>query len=95
MAEKARIEALIGAPLEETNLAGLDGRLRSLCGVLVSTPQFMLGGLVPRDTRDVPKVSPIEGLYETTCNNVVASVVVSGAPYQITCGQDAVTAKRP
>jgi hypothetical protein len=94
VAEKAQIEALIGTTLEDTNLVGLDGRLRSLCGVLVSTPQFMLGGIVSKDTRDVPKLTPNEISYRATCTYVSGTIIASGAPYQLTCGPDTATAKK-
>ncbi|UQA60354.1 hypothetical protein [Polyangium aurulentum] len=94
VAEKAQIEALVGTSLEDTNLTGLDARLRSLCGVLVSTPQFMLGGLVPKDTRDVPKLTPSGISYDATCNYVAGTISASGAPYQLTCGPGTATAKK-
>ncbi len=44
-AEKPALEALLGGPLGSTDLSNLDGKLRTVCGVLVSTPQLMLGGI--------------------------------------------------
>ncbi len=84
--EKPGLEALINAPLTSQDLAPLDAQLRSVCGVLVSTPQFMLGGLVPKDATDIPKLTPPEITYDATCNYVAQYLGVSGAPYAVTCG---------
>jgi hypothetical protein len=85
-AEQPDLEALIGAPLASTDLSKLSTQLRALCGVLVSTPQIMLGGVVPKDTRDVPKLTPPEAAYDVTCNRVSQYVMSAGAPYTVTCG---------
>ncbi|MEO7330098.1 MAG: hypothetical protein ABI193_16100 [Minicystis sp.] len=84
--EKPGLEALIGAPLASTNQGLFDAQLRSVCGVLVSTPQFMLGGLVPKDSTDIPKLTPPEITYDATCNYVAQYLGVTGAPYTVTCG---------
>ncbi|MFO0755887.1 MAG: hypothetical protein U0359_05325, partial [Byssovorax sp.] len=86
MVEKPGIEALIGAPLDSTDLSQVDQKLRSLCGVLVSTPQFMLGGLVPKDSTDIPKLTPLDVSYDNTCNYIAQVLTVQGAPYTVTCG---------
>ncbi len=85
-AEKPDLEALIGAPFGSTDLSTLPQKLRVACGAFVSTPQFMLGGVVPKDTRDVPKLTPPEAAYDVTCNRVSQYVVSAGAPYTVTCG---------
>lgn len=92
--EKAQLEALVGAPLDSTNLGALDGQLRAVCGVLVSSPQFMLGGLVPKDTRDVPKLTPPEITYAGTCGYVAQYLAQTGAPYEITCAGNSTVAKK-
>jgi hypothetical protein len=92
--ERPQIEALIGTNLGDTNLSGLDERLRTLCGVLISSPQFMLGGLVPEDTTIVPKLTPTEITYEGTCGYAAYVVGQIGAPYTITCGPGSVTATK-
>lgn len=93
-AERAQIEALVGTNLGSTNLSGLEPRLRALCGVLVSTPQFMLGGLVPVDTNVIPKLTPTDVSYAATCGYVAFVVGQLGAPYAVTCGAGDVTAKK-
>lgn len=84
--EQPGLEALIGAPLASSDLGSLDNKLRSVCGVLVSTPQFMLGGLAPKDAVDIPKLTPPDISYDATCNYVAQYLAVSGAPYAVTCG---------
>jgi len=91
-AEKADLAVLLGGPLDATDLTGLDQKLRSVCGVLVSTPDFMLGGIAPVDTRTVPALTPPEINYAGTCNYVAQFVVGSGAPYTVTCGGGMTTA---
>ena len=85
-AEKAQLEALVGGSLDATDLTGLDKKLRSVCGVLVSTPDFMLGGIPPVDTRTVPALTPAGINYDATCNDLAQFVAGTGAPYTVTCG---------
>jgi hypothetical protein len=92
--ERQQIEALVQTNLGSTNLTGLEPRLRAFCGVLVSTPQFMLGGLVPVDTNVTPKLTPNDVSYAATCGEVASVVAQLGAPYEITCGANGVTAKK-
>ncbi|APR85921.1 Hypothetical protein A7982_11270 [Minicystis rosea] len=91
-AEKADLAALVGGSLDATDLGDLDHKLRTVCGVLVSTPQLMLGGAVPKDTRTVPALTPPEVSYASTCAAVSQYAVLSGAAYTITCAGDKVTA---
>jgi len=94
VSEKPQIEALVKTNLADTNITGLDARLRSFCGVLVATPQFMLGGIVSVDTTDVPKLTPPEISYEGTCSYVAFVAGQVGAPYTITCGPATIGAKK-
>lgn len=87
--EAADLEALIGAPLASTDLAGLDQQLRGVCGVLVSTPDFMLGGLVPKDTRDVPELTPPDVGYDATCNYLGGLLANTTPSYTVVCGGSA------
>lgn len=92
--EKPQIEALVQATLEDTNLTGLDTKLRSFCGVLVAAPQFMLGGIPAKDATDVPKLTPPEISYEGTCGYVSFVAGQISAPYTITCGPGTISAKK-
>lgn len=84
--EQPDLEALLGVSLGSTDLGGLDQRLRAVCGVLVSTPQFMLGGVVPPDTRAVPRLTPAEVTYDATCGELSQHLSSIAAPYVVTCG---------
>ena len=84
--EKPALEALIGAPLTSADLGDLDAQLRIVCGVLVSTPQLMLGGIAPRDTRDIPRLTPADITYQGTCGYLAAYLAGAGTPYVVTCG---------
>jgi len=92
--EKPQIEALLGMSLADTSLLGLDARLRAVCGVLVSSPQFLLGGMPPRDAEAAPKLTPAEVSYQATCNDIASSVAQIGAPYVVTCASDSIKAKK-
>jgi hypothetical protein len=87
-AEKPALEALLGAPLASTDLSVLDKQLRSACGVFVSTPQFMLGGIIPKDTRDVPKLTPKDVSYDVTCGALALGLA---AQYTVTCSSGTAT----
>ena len=94
VAERAELEALVG-PLSAVGAAGLDQKLRAVCGVLVSSPQFMLGGIAPRDTREVPALTPAEISYDGTCAALSEALWSQGAGFSLTCGGGAITATAP
>jgi hypothetical protein len=89
MVEQPAIEALIGGPVASTDVSGLDAKLRTFCGVLVSTPQSMLGGIAPKDTRNVPKLTPPDVTYQGTCQFLAQYFGGLKAPYQIGCTSSA------
>lgn len=89
---QGEVAALTG-PLGATDLTGLDGKLRAVCGALAATPQLLLGGVVPADTRVVPALSPPEVSYHETCDRVAKAAL--GAGYTVTCGGATVSASRP
>jgi hypothetical protein len=70
--ETAALEAVVGARLLSRDLTGLEGRLRRACGVFVSTPEFMLGGTTPPDTREAPKLTPVEHSYEASLTSIAS-----------------------
>lgn len=89
--EKPALEALLGVPLASTDVGDLDAKLRTVCGVLVSTPQLMLGGIPPKDTRDVPKLTPTDITYQGTCGYLAGYFAGASAPYVVTCGATSTT----
>jgi hypothetical protein len=70
--ERPMLEALLGDDLGSRELEGLDDKLRKACGVFVSSPEFMLGGTVPDDSRAVPKLTPEEHSQLATCRLIAA-----------------------
>ena len=87
----AALAALIGASIDSQDLAKLDFQLRAVCGVLVSTPQLMLGGLAPKDTRVVPRLTPADAGYQVLCDHLAASLTGASTAYVVTCGAASVT----
>ena len=67
--EVPALEALLGSSLdalasesEQPELA-----LRRACGVIASSPQFLLNGIPPDDTSEVPALTPASASYATFC----------------------------
>ena len=48
----------------------------------------MLGGLAPKDTRAVPKLTPSDVSYDATCG---ALAQILAAEYTVTCGNGTAT----
>ncbi len=92
--EKPLIVDLLGSSLDDKLLAFLDVRARAYCGVLVSSPQFMLGGMVAKDTDQLPKLQLPERSYDAICGGVVTVAGQLGVPYTLTCGSGAITATK-
>jgi hypothetical protein len=59
----------------------LDAKTRAVCGVLMSSPQFLLGGFAP-DSAAVPSLTPAGASYDTACAEVAARGV---AGHTLTC----------
>ncbi|HEX5660836.1 MAG TPA: hypothetical protein VFX59_26765, partial [Polyangiales bacterium] len=85
--ERPALEEILGTTLDAdgNSLSDPAGSLRKICGVLVSTPQYLLAGLTPRDTRVVPMLTPVSASYATTCKQVAATLPPS---LKLTCSAD-------
>ena len=57
--EAPALEALFGAPLATPakDVQDLEARARRFCGVLLASPQFLLGGLPSGEPASVPKLA--------------------------------------
>lgn len=84
-AERVHVEALIGASLDSPVPADLESKLRVLCGALLSTPQFQLGGVVAPDVGEVPSLEPSDASQAASCERLHASWLESGTPYELRC----------
>lgn len=91
MQEKPLLVKLLASSLEDQTLAFLDVRSRIYCGVLVSSPQFMLGALVPRDTDQVPKLVLPEVGYDAICTRMRQTATTFPVPYVIHCDEGKLT----
>lgn len=89
--EQPALEALFGASMSDpaSGVTDLEDRARALCGVLVSTPQFLLGGLASRGAAEVPLLTPDSASFDTTCA-VIAGVTLPGA-LTVTCAPGTLT----
>jgi len=91
--ELAAIEAMVG-PLAETaaDVADLDARARELCGVLVSSPQFLLTGMTAPDSTYVPVLTPEEARYRAVCSAVADRGLAGNLA--LTCSSDSLSVAR-
>jgi len=72
--EKAQLEGLFGASLssDANAVPDLPGSLRRICGAMITTPQFLLLGVQPKDASEVPKATPPSATYQAVCSKVAA-----------------------
>ena len=84
--EKPALEALMGVSLDADAATLDDASLRRACGALLSSPQFLLGGLVPKDTTSVPMLSQKVAGYGTMCQAIAAASLPDGL--SVTCTGD-------
>jgi hypothetical protein len=83
--ETAALGTLLGAPLESTDFSAAEPGLRRVCGAFLATPQFLLQGLVPRDSRGAPRLTPPSASYDTACRTMNASLASIGAAERLDC----------
>jgi hypothetical protein len=83
--EQAALEALAGSPLDAPVDGELANRLRLVCGVLVSSPQFMLGGAAPVAADEVPALTPPDGSAAAVCEEIADYFESSNTTYRIAC----------
>lgn len=86
-AERQGLEALIGVSLDSPVPADLESKLRVLCGVLLSTPQFQLGGVVAPDTVVVPALTPGDASSAASCERLNVAWLASDTPYELRCSR--------
>ena len=69
--EQTALEAALGAGLD-TPAAGadLEARLRLVCGALLSSPQFLLGGQSSQIASPLPKLTAPELGFDPLCSAV-------------------------
>lgn len=85
--ERSQLEQFLGFDLDRPAPDDLETSLRSLCGVLVSTPQFQLAPIVAPDTRSVPALSPAEASLAANCDRVEKLLAAAETPIEFECGE--------
>lgn len=85
MSEKQVLETLFATSLDTpiADVENLESKLRGLCGTLLSTPQFLLGGMAAPDSRYEPLLTP-EGLRYTSLCEAIA-LPTSLSEHALTC----------
>ncbi len=88
--ELAATEAIVG-PLGSAaaTAADLEARTRELCGVIVSSPQFLLTGMTAPDSTYVPALTPEEASYGAVCSAVAERGLAGNLA--LTCADDSLT----
>ena len=90
--QRADIEAVLGAPLDAIATAAIEPGLRRLCGVVISTPHFQLGGVADAEAHPIPRLTPPDLTLEAVCAEV-ASRDVPGLT--LACDEDALSVTLP
>jgi len=72
--EKSMLEGIFGASLnsDANALVDLQTSLRKVCGAMITTPQFLMLGIQPKDGSEIPKVTPASANYQALCTKVAA-----------------------
>jgi hypothetical protein len=91
-AERAALEALLGGGLDTpaAEVPELAARVRQLCGVLLSSPQFLLSGAAGQGGA-VPRLTPAAWQFDAVCGRVAGRITA----VDVSCGADDVTVTAP
>ncbi len=83
--ERPKLEALLGTSLDSPAPDDVEAKLRSVCGVLIASPQFQLGGLEAPDARGVPTLAPAAASVPASCRRLEGLLVEVGASHELSC----------
>jgi hypothetical protein len=74
-AETTGLEAILGASLDApvAQATDLETHLRQVCGVLLASPQFLLGGQSSQNAPPVPLLTPADDAFDKVCARVAAA----------------------
>jgi hypothetical protein len=92
--EEAELSELLGAPLKSTDLSNLDARMRLVCGAYLGSPQFLLDGIMPKDHRTVPRLTPKDVSYDAVCARAAGQVSSLDVPYTLSCEEGVIAGLR-
>jgi hypothetical protein len=95
MTERTALEALFGVALSSpaANVPQLESKLRSYCGVLLETPQFMLAGIAPMALGPAPRLRVCNGgpcTYLAMCLSLESAVENQFPGRNLECFADSV-----
>lgn len=87
--ESEALAALLGGPLDRvaSTVTDLEARARALCGVLLSSPQFVLSGAAGRGG-DVPRLTPEAWRFDAVCEQVAPRFAAGEGGLTVTCAGD-------
>jgi hypothetical protein len=90
-AETTGLEAILGASLDSpaAQAADLETHLRQVCGALLSSPQFLLGGQAEQKAPPVPLLTPADDGFDKVCTRVAAAPLPEGL--HVTCAAGSLT----
>jgi hypothetical protein len=86
--ERAALEAVLEASLADPAATAHEAGLRRLCGVLIASPQFVLGGIAAPDGEAIPTLTPSEADYAAICAELARRPL---PPLTVTCGEGTLT----
>ena len=87
--EKTMLEGIFGASLssDANALVDLSSSLRRVCGAMITSPQFLLLGVQPKDSSAVPRATPDSASYQALCSKVAALPLSDKLSITCTSGQ--------
>jgi hypothetical protein len=90
-AEQVGLEAILGAGLDTPAAAasGLEAKLRLVCGALMASPQFLLGGQAVQEALPVPRLTPPEDGLTPLCAALASRPLSEGLT--VTCSGEGLT----
>jgi hypothetical protein len=93
--ELAAVEAMFGSAIDTraADAEDLEGSARAMCGVLVSSPLFLLTGIAAPDASEIPILTPTEASYQATCASLSEPGLTGGLV--LTCGDSGLEVSLP
>ena len=76
---------MLGASLASRDLAQLDSQLRLLCGSLIASPSFLLGGIAAADQRDTPRLTAPDDGYAAACTRLAQQLATGDGATAVSC----------
>jgi len=86
-AERVPLEHLLGSSLDAPSSTAVEAPLRRVCGALLASPWFLLGGVTPADVPSPPLLTPPSASYAASCERLRTDLAASGWHGTISCGR--------